>query len=316
MSFLSSGAASYLRLLVLSAIAGTLSYFLMPLCYLAAGTIGAIDYPGSERRINSRPTPRLGGLGFFTAFFTALTLSGLNAESVSAALLAGGGILVAIGVSDDAISLPPAVKLIGQAAAALVALSFIPAPQEFSFFGLFVIPLPSILGLAFALFRIIFTINAVNFSDGLDGLAAGLSIVALSSLAIFGAANGREGAAIAAIFLTASLLGFIPFNKHRAKMFMGDSGSQFLGFAIAVLSLASSRTGSFTIETSFFIAIPVVDTWFSVTRRILKRKSPFCADKGHLHHLLLKAGLSHPVAVRVLVSSGALIALTALLFSI
>ena len=304
-----------IRLFILFALSGVLSYVLMPLCYLAAGAIGAYDQPGDERRVNTEPTPRLGGLGFFAAFFIVILLTPGAVSGAAPALLVGGALLVALGVSDDAISLPPPLKLVGQIAAAMIALSFIEVPSSFSFFGLFAISLPGILGYLFSLFRIVFTINAVNFSDGLDGLAAGLSATALIAIAVFAAAGGRFDGAIPALFLTFSLFGFLPFNKHKAKMFMGDCGSQFLGYAIAVLSISASPSGSFTLETSLFIAIPVIDTWFSVARRLFHGKSPFSADKGHLHHLLLAKGLSHEVAVRVLVSLGALIALLTLLFS-
>ena len=312
---ITSGEAVLIRSLILCALSLTLSYVLIPFCSSLAYVMGAKDEPG-ERKVHGRVTPRLGGLGFFAAFCAVLLLGGMLGDPTVNALLIGGGIIVAAGVSDDVFSLSPMIKLALQLAAALVALTFIEIPAHFSFFGLISLPLSGTTGALFAAVRIIFSMNAVNFSDGLDGLATGLSVSALSALFLFGLSNGRYPAAFAALLLAFSLLGFIPYNKYKARIFMGDSGSQFLGYAIALLSLGCSEGGAFTAQTSLFLAIPMIDTWFSVLRRILKGKSPFAADKGHLHHLLLSAGVSHPTAVKILVSTGALIALVTLLFTV
>lgn len=301
-----------IKSVILCALCLTLSYLLIPVCRAVAGVVGATDDPSDERRINVKRVPRLGGVGFFAAFAAAMLIGGMLGDPTANALLVGGSIIVAAGVSDDVFALTPSVKFALQLAAALVALTFIELPPRFSFFGLLSIPLTGLIGAVFAAVRIVFSMNAVNFSDGLDGLASGLSVTALISLFLFGLSNERYPAAFAALLLCAAVIGFLPYNKYRAKIFMGDSGSQFLGYAIALLSLGCSRDGSFTAETSLFLAVPIIDTWFSVTRRILHGKSPFAADKGHLHHVLLSVGISHPVAVKILVSAGALIALITL----
>ena len=118
---------------------------------------------------------------------------------------------------------------------------------------------------------------------------------------------------IAALVLGCATLGFLPHNRYRAHVFMGDCGSQFLGLSIALLSLGTSPRGNFTVETALFLAVPTLDTAFAVVRRIISGKSPFSADKGHLHHLLLKIGVSHPMAVKILVLTSALIASVALI---
>ena len=305
-----------IKSLILCALSLTLSYVLIPLCRALAEVMGAEDMPDGVRRINTERMPRLGGLGFFVAFSAVLLIGGMLGDSTVNALIIGGGIIVAAGVSDDVFSLTPGVKLALQLAAAFVALTFIEIPDRFSFFGLVSLSLTGILGAAFAMGRIVFSVNAVNFSDGLDGLAAGLSVTALTALFLFGLSNERYIPAISALLLAFAVLGFLPYNKYRAKIFMGDSGSQFLGFAIALLSLGCSADGAFTAQTSLFLAVPLIDTWFSVTRRILHGKSPFSADKGHLHHLLLSLGISHPTAVKILVSLGAVVALMTLLFSV
>ena len=154
----------------------------------------------------------------------------------------------------------------------------------------------------------------MNFSDGLDGLAAGLSVSALVSLSIFGLSNGSVYPAFCSLVLAAAVVGFMPYNRYRAKTFMGDSGSQLLGFSVAILSLGCARENAYSLETALFLSIPTLDTTLSVIRRLLKGKSPFSADKGHLHHTLLEGGASHPSAVRLLVFLNASVALVTLLF--
>lgn len=301
--------------LILAVFAAALSYLITPITIPLCRTIGAVDMPDGARKVNTVPTPRLGGLGFFLSALTVL-FPYITESPTVAAMLSGGTILMAGGVADDTFNLPPFAKFFIQGAAALVSLSFIGTPEELTFFGVFSIPLYGAVGFAIALFRLIFTVNAVNFSDGLDGLASGLSVVALLSLALYGVRSGNVYPAFAALILAAAALGFTPFNRYRAKVFMGDCGSQFLGLSIALLSLGTSPKGSFTLETTLFLAVPLIDTSFAVVRRLLKGKSPFSADKGHLHHLLLASGISHPFAVKILVTASALVASVALLFAL
>ena len=304
-----------IKLPILAAIAFGIAYLFTPATIPLCKKIGAIDMPDGVRKINVYPTPRLGGLSFFLACFATLIPAAAENGYV-AALLSGGAIIVAGGVADDVFDMPPKFKLFVQIAAALVTVSFIGLPEEFSFFGIFRIALVGPVGFLFVVIRLIFTINAVNFSDGLDGLASGLSATALFALFIYGTANSNTVPALAALVLGSAVLGFLPYNRYHAKVFMGDAGSQFLGLAIAILSLGNAPDGNFALESSLFLAVPTVDTTFSVLRRILRGKSPFVADKGHLHHVLLQIGVSHPLAVNLLVASSALIALITLLVAL
>lgn len=301
--------------LILAVLAAAISYLITPISIPLCRAVGAIDMPDGIRKVNTLPTPRLGGLGFFLSSLIVLFPYVKESEAV-AAMLSGGAILMAGGVADDTFNLSPIYKFFIQGAAALVSLSFIGIPEELTFFGVFSIPLYGTLGFLIAFFRLIFTVNAVNFSDGLDGLASGLSVVALLSLSLYGLRSGRVYPAFASLILAAAVIGFSPFNKYRAKVFMGDCGSQFLGLSIALLSLGNSPRGSFTLETTLFLAVPLIDTTFAVIRRLLRGKSPFTADKGHLHHLLLSLGIPHPFAVKILVTVSALIASVALLFAL
>ncbi len=290
-----------------------ISFALTPLTILLCRTVGAIDLPDGKRKINTLPTPRLGGLSFFAAFYLLSFPIALK-DPYTAASLAAGAILCAGGVADDVYDLPPLLKLAIQSAAALVAISITGAPESFSFFGIFRISLAGSIGAAIAVFKMIFTINAVNFSDGLDGLAAGLSSVAFISLFVYGIKNGSYSSALSVLILAGAVIGFLPYNKYRAKTFMGDSGSQFLGLAIAVFSLGCAERNAYELETTLFLAIPALDTALSVLRRLAKGKSPFSADKGHLHHILLSLGISHPTSVKILVFASAVIAFVTLAF--
>ena len=304
----------YLITAIQAAIAYGLTYVLSPLTVPLCALTGALDKPDGIRKLNTYPIPRLGGLAFFTsAAFVLLSLVG-SCPTVGA-ILTAGAILMICGVCDDTYGMPWQAKLISQVCSALVAILIAGVPSELSFFGIITVPLSGAIGFIFVLVRLVFTMNAVNFADGLDGLAAGISAAALFSLAIFGSFNGRWSDARAAFILGAAVLGFLPYNRYRARLFMGDCGSQFLGLSIAMLSLGTSRSGSFTVETSLFLAIPTLDTVFSVVRRIAKGKSPFFADKGHLHHLLLSLGVPHPDASHILVALSALIALIGLLIT-
>ena len=295
------------NMILRSVFAFIISYAITPMAKRLSLSMGAVDVPDGYRKINEEEMPRLGGLAFFVAA-AAVLFPLISANPTVAAILAGGAILMVGGVADDTYGLSPSAKFLVQSAAATVALMFVGIPEYLSFFGIIHVELSGALGTAIAFFRMVFTVNAVNFADGLDGLASGISAVAFFSLAIYGMRAGNSEASLTALVLGCATLGFIPHNRYRAKVFMGDCGSQFLGLSIALLSLGASPKGTFTLETALFLAIPTLDTAFAVTRRIISGKSPFSADKGHLHHLLLKIGVSHPMSVKVLVFASALIA--------
>lgn len=301
--------------LILAVFAAALSYLLTPISIPISIASSINCSPDGSKKLNTVSIPRLGGLGFFFAALAVLFPYITKSETV-AAMLSGGAMLMAGGVADEAFSLPPAAKLLVKAAAALVSLALISPPQELSFFGVFNLPLYGAVGFLITLLRLIFTANAVNFSDSLDGLASGLSVVALVSLSLYGVRSESTYPSFAALVLAAAVLGFSPFNRYRARIFMGDCGSQFLGLSIALLSLGNSPRGSFTLETTLFLAVPLADTVFTVLHRLIKGRNPLSREKGRLHTLLLSIGIPHPHAVKILIASSALVASVALLFSL
>ncbi len=276
-----------------------LSAILMPHVRRAGLVLGALDLPDEGRHRHKRPTVRLGGAGIFLSFYISILLFCRPLSSTAAALLSGGGIIFFCGVIDDVRGLSPLTKLIFQGLAALFALPSIGIPAEFSFLS-FAIPLPLFFGYAYGAYRFFLYMNGVNFTDGIDGLCACSSLVALFAFGITFFFHGEAEAGTLALLLFFALLGFLPFNLSPASLFLGDSGAQLLGLALAVFAM-TPIDGSVRTETAFFLALPALDTFVSVGRRILQGKSPFRADRGHLHHLLLQKGLSPKEARRILV---------------
>ena len=250
---------------------------------------GALDIPDFDRKLNTVPVPRLGGVGFFVAFFISLSLkwilSGV-ASSAESALMLSGGLTLLLGSADDFFDLSPVVKLSFQIIISLIA-SAILSPSE------------SLIYVIIKSFYILLLINAFNFIDGLDGLCVGISIASLFFFSLSDLLFLDTGMGVSAILLLFSLVGFVPFNAYPAKLYMGDAGSQTLGLSVAVFSIAYANEGVYM--TPVFLLIPVADVLFAVIRRLCVGKSPFKPDRAHLHHKLLDLGLSHPGAVNLLI---------------
>jgi len=304
--------------LVVLAISFVLSLIFSFLAQKIAFRFKILDYPG-PRKIHSKPIPRIGGLAFVVAFLLIAGIVFLFFKpEISSTRLIGTvlGTLVVIisGLWDDIKGLTPIKKLFWQTVAAIlvvaggVEISFLrnPLGGPFPFFNLalksfnfeilghhlsLVLPADLILVL-----WIVAMINILNFLDGLNGLAAGVSTIA--ALTLFGLALRPEVSqvflAMLALVLAGSVMGFLPFNFPKAKMFMGDVGSQFLGFVLAVMAVIS---GGKTATLFLVLGLPILDFVWVILRRILAKKSPFLADKKHLHHRLLAVGLSPVKAV-------------------
>ncbi len=276
-----------------------LSLLLAPQARRAGMVLGALDIPDNGRHLHKRPTVRLGGAGIFLSFFFSLLLFCPISHKTASALLIGGGIIFLCGVIDDVRGLCAGAKLFFQIAAAVLALPALGVPTEVSFLS-FTLPLPAAAGYAYGAYRFILYMNGVNFTDGIDGLCAGSSLAALFAFGITFFFHGEREAGMLALLLFFSLLGFLPYNLSPASLFMGDSGAQLLGLALAVFAMTPIG-GTVRTEAALFMALPALDTFVSVGRRLLQGKSPFRADRGHLHHLLMRAGLSPKEACKVLI---------------
>lgn len=290
-------ALTFFMALVIAAIA-------TPVSMKLAGRWGAIAYPGG-RHVHIRPIPRLGGLALYAAFWSAALIMQVWDEQMSGLFL-GSTIILVVGIWDDIRGMRPLVKLFWQIAAAAVLLGFgfsmdiisLPLIGEINFVerGL------SAIGLILMLFWVVGLVNTVNVSDGLDGLAAGICFIV--ALLLFWSANQIVQLTVAPAHLTlalaGALLGFLFFNFPPARVFMGDSGSMFLGYiigGISIMGLLKTATILGLVFPLLVLGMPVTDLTFAIIRRKLRGQSMATADRGHLHHRLLDAGLTQRSAV-------------------
>nr|PZN03529.1 MAG: undecaprenyl-phosphate alpha-N-acetylglucosaminyl 1-phosphate transferase [Bacillota bacterium] len=276
-----------------------LSYLATPKVIDLAWKIGAIDVPKDARRVHKKPTPRLGGLAIFAAF-TAVGLLTLPLEQSSIqGMLVGGAILVIVGVLDDVYGLPAKVKLALQTVAAYIPVLFGLKVQWVTnpFGGMFYLGQWSV---PVTLFWIVGITNTLNFIDGLDGLAAGIAAIASITMMLVNASLGQVNATLVTALLAGAALGFLPYNFNPAKIFMGDTGSMFLGYMLAVAAVdgaVKSATAIALIVPILALGLPIFDTAFAIVRRLAKGKPIMQADRGHIHHRLLDVGFSHRQAV-------------------
>ena len=282
--------------------------------------IGAMDVPGESRRVHASPVPRLGGLAIFLGFLAGvLPFTGLT-RPVQGILL-GSVVIVVCGAVDDLISLRPWTKLIFQCLAAFIAIEHGIEIKILTNPGMFraeAIALGA-LSIPVTMLWIVGVTNALNLIDGLDGLAAGVSGIGCASMlavSLFLPEATEVSVLLAA--LGGACLGFLPFNSNPARIFMGDTGALLLGFVLAT----SSILGLFKMYTAATFAVPVLalglpvsDTVFAVIRRVSHGKSPLMADRDHIHHRLLRLGLTQRQAVLVLYAVSTILGLAAVILA-
>lgn len=292
----------YLILPVL--IAAAVSYALTPWVIKLAHKIGAIDIPKDDRRVHSKPIPRLGGIAIYIAFMvTYLALNNISGIKEFGIVL-GSIIIVAAGIVDDLNPISAKVKLAAQIlAAGILYYSGIRIDFLTNYFRPSEIVDIGFMSLPMTVFWIVGITNTVNLIDGLDGLAAGISTIAAASLAYVAIINGRMDTALVTLALVGACLGFLPYNFNPAKIFMGDTGSLFLGFILAATSIDGSIKGAaFIVFAAPILAlgVPIFDTTFAILRRMASGKPIMEADKGHLHHRFLSLGFDQKAAVMMM----------------
>lgn len=314
------GLADWIKMLLAFAVSLLVAYVMTPPVKRFAEKVGAIDVPKDNRRVHDHPIPRMGGLAIFIGFMLSLIFFVPMSTKVMG-LLVGSVIIAVMGGVDDIVSLNPWVKLAGQIVAALVAIRCglvfdvisnpnIFAEEAYIEIGWLSIPL--------TMLWIVGCTNAVNLIDGLDGLAVGVSAISSLTMLIVSLFVSEPVVSIILAALTGACLGFMPYNLNPAKIFMGDVGSQLLGFVLSTASIM----GLFKLHAiiTFFVpllalALPLADTIFAFFRRILHGQSPFKADKGHFHHRLLAMGLNQKQVVAVLYGISAVLGLMAVLMA-
>ncbi|HFD87281.1 MAG TPA: undecaprenyl/decaprenyl-phosphate alpha-N-acetylglucosaminyl 1-phosphate transferase, partial [Gammaproteobacteria bacterium] len=253
---------------------------------------GLIDVP-NQRKVHQVPIPRVGGVAMILGATVPLVLWLTIGAALSSYLL-GATLIIVFGILDDAYDLNFKLKFLVQIAAAIVVALYGDIQiTHFSLLGQGIV-LPPLFSIPLTVFFILAVVNAVNFADGLDGLAGGIALLSLIALAGFAYDAGARDVVLISVVLTGSVMGFLLFNSHPAQIFMGDGGSQFLGFSIAVMSIyLTQREGA---QLSAFlplliVGMPLIDLVYVVTSRKLQGKSFFLPDKSHIHHQLLHAGL-------------------------
>lgn len=286
-----------LEMVLAGVVAYVLCRLLTPLAMRLAPLVGALDIPRDGRRLHTRPIPRTGGIAIYVAFLAAVWLIG-RGEGRLVGFLLGSGVLVTFGFLDDILCLSPMIKLAAQCFACVLAVP----PRGWR-------EIVTVLWL-------VAMINAHNMIDGMDGLAASVAAVEGLLVSFALALHGENFMAGVVLAVCGCALGFLPRNRHPATVFMGDAGSQFLGFALGYFSayINTKSTGVLGWAAPLFIfALPLSDLAFATLRRLAEGKSPFSADRGHWHHRLVDLGMGQRRALFWLVLLGALLGISGIL---
>ena len=303
------------------AVAAVLSYFFTPPVKNFAHKVGAIDVPKDARRMHKKPIPRLGGLAIYGGFLCSILIFGQLDETMLCVLL-GAAIIVALGIFDDVLALGAKLKFVVQIVAAAI-----PVCIGDLQIGLFTNLNPlsdtpfvhlGILAVPATIIWIVGITNAVNLIDGLDGLAVGVSSIAAITMLAVALLTGNMPIAITMAALAGACIGFMPYNLHPAKIFMGDTGSTFLGYMLATVSIMGLF--KFYAVISFavpflILGLPIFDTANAIIRRVAAGRSPMSPDRGHVHHKLIDMGFNQKQAVAILYAISATLGLTAVVLT-
>ena len=275
--------------LVALAVAALLS----PLVARLARRVGAVDEP-RERGLAMRSTPLLGGLAILAGVLAA-ALIWLPLDQQTTGILLGAGVIAAIGAIDDTFELGPAVKLLGQVAAALIPVLAGVRVEHVTLPFLGALDFGALLGGALTVIGLVGLMNVVNFSDGVDGLAAGVCAISAIAFSIIAFDLGRTSAGVLAAIVAGAALGFLVHNFHPASIFMGDCGALLLGYLLGCTAVQGSlKTNALIalVGPLAILAVPFLDTGFVIARRLKYRRAPWSADAHHFHHRMARIGFS------------------------
>ncbi len=326
--------ATYLWLIII--VAFVLSLAITPITIRVAKKTGAMDIPKDNRRAHDHPVPRIGGTAIFisvtVAVLIALYLGLLDSgdtvgkatldprrEEAVLGILLGGACIYLVGLIDDIKGMKPVVKLCGQIVSAVIVFAFGvridfignifgPGVQEFGFILSLIITVIWIAGIT----------NCINLIDGLDGLAAGLSAMSAFCIAYVAYIFGMYPACFPMLAIAGACIGFLPYNFYPAKTFMGDCGSQYLGFMIAAFSILGPVKGATVVAVIIpvlCLALPILDMLFAMFRRWINKRPIMGADKEHFHHRLMRTGMGQRRTVLCMYGIGGIMGIAAILFS-
>lgn len=276
----------------------------IPIVKKIAIHIGALDIP-DERKIHKKPMPRLGGLGIYAGFLLGYILFGEHTYMMNSILI-GSFILIITGMIDDIKSLPARYKIIGQLLACIIVVFYGDILlRDLSFFGFYIDF--GMFAYPITILFILGCINCMNLIDGLDGLAGGISTIFFLTIGIISFCRGANSLSFELSFILTFIMlgstgGFLIHNFYPAKIFMGDSGSMFLGFMISIITLLGFKATlmSSIIIPLFILVVPIMDTLFAIIRRKLNGESISTPDKSHIHHQLLRRNFSQRTTVLII----------------
>lgn len=287
-----------------------------PFVIKLAYKIGAIDKT-NHRKVHKKIMPRMGGLAIFIGVIAGYFATGLYNEKITAISI-GGILIIMLGILDDIYELSAKIKFFAQVIIASIVVStgltidFISIPLVVEKLQLGWLSYP------ITILWIVAITNAINLIDGLDGLAAGISSIGIATVAIMAMFAGKELILALALIVLGSTIGFLFYNFHPAKIFMGDTGALFLGYSISILSLLglfkSVTLFSFVIPI-IILGVPIFDTAFAILRRFINKQPISAPDKAHLHHKMMALGLSHKNTVLVLYAVSILFSILAVILS-
>ena len=288
---------------------------LIPVFSRFAGKLHALDVP-DWRKVHGRPVPRVGGLAMAIGMLVSALLW-IQSESFVHAYLIGASIIVLVGVLDDLKGLDYRAKFAGQIAAALIIIFM--GGIKITTLGTLLpetIMIPDWFAVPFTLLVIVGVTNAINLADGLDGLAGGICLLSLGCLGYLAFLEGDTLITLLAVSLSGAIFGFLRFNTFPAIVFMGDTGSQLIGFSVIALTLnlTQGHTPLSPLLPLLIIGFPIIDTVTVMVERLVHRRPLFAADKNHLHHKLIGLGLFHTEAVLVIYLAQAAFVASALVF--
>ena len=306
-----------LKILLMVLIPMAFVALIMPAIMKMAFKINAVDVPRGTRHNHPKITPKLGGLGIVLGFLLGYMLFGTHSVQMNSILIASFFIVI-IGIVDDIVELKPSTQFIVQLIVAIIVtvyggivLKDIDAFGIYINFGIFAYPL--------TIFFILGCINCINLIDGLDGLSGGISSIYFLTIGIISTMMGSIGLEFVLSFvMLGSTLGFLIHNFYPAKIFVGDIGSNFLGFIISIIALLGFKNVTFTslIVPLLILAIPILDTLFAIIRRTLKGESISKGDSFHVHHQLLRMNLSVKQTVLVIYFVDILFAASSIIYVI
>ena len=298
---------------ILFAVALAASLLSVPIAAKLAWAVGAVDRP-SKRRINKVPIPRMGGLAIFLAFLASVLIFAYpEIDREIRGILLGAVIIVILGVLDDIITLHAGLKFVVQILAAVLVV--LHGCRIEHFMGLH---LADWLSYPVSVVWIVAITNAVNFIDGLDGLAAGVSAISAGAMLVVALLVGDFMSAVMLAAIVGACVGFIPYNFNPAKIFMGDTGSTFLGFMLSTISIYGlfKMYAIISFAVPFLVlGLPIFDICFAVVRRVSHGQSPMHADRGHVHHRLIDMGFSQKQAVAISYMLSAILGMAAVVLT-